>query len=84
VSVGETVRFVFRRVTESKSMDRVQIWLAEGQTISRQLGVQQPVVVILRFDAAGELGFTCGGMDHGGAIDIRAASRATDGVPPRP
>lgn len=84
VTVGETVRFVFRRVTERKSMDRVQIWLAEGETISRPLLVHQPVAIVLRFDEAGELGYTCGGMDHGGAIDVQDAREGTDAVPPAP
>jgi plastocyanin domain-containing protein len=56
MSVGETVQLRFTRQDPSPCAALVQF---EGLSISRELPVEEPVTLAVRYDQPGEYAFTC-------------------------
>lgn len=74
VTVGEFVRLRFVRTTASSCAREVVVSLDGDRQIRRQLPVDVPAEITLRFDRAGELGFSCGMTMLGGTIAVRPGS----------
>jgi Cu+-exporting ATPase len=70
VSRGETVSLVFTREVEHTCAKQVIVELDAHREVRRDLPLHQPVAIALRFDRAGELGFTCGMKMLGGTITV--------------
>lgn len=68
---GDSVLLVFKRKVERTCAKRVIVELDARERIERDLPLNQPVVIPLSFDGAGELGFTCGMQMLGGTIVVR-------------
>lgn len=71
VTVGELVRLRFTRTTSNGCAREVVLSLDGDHQISRELPVNVPIDLVLQFDRAGELGFSCGMAMLGGTIVIR-------------
>ena len=71
VYAGEVVRLRFTRTTSRSCAREVVINLDGGHQIRRELPVNVPVDVALRFDRPGELGFSCGMAMMGGTIEVK-------------
>lgn len=56
IAVGETVKIQFTREDPSPCASLVQF---EGLSISRELHVDKPVTLAIRYDEPGEYAFTC-------------------------
>lgn len=70
VQRGETVSLVFTREVEHTCAKQVIVELDARREIRRDLPLHQPVAIAVRFERAGELGFTCGMKMLGGTIDV--------------
>lgn len=68
---GETVSLVFTREVEHTCAKQVIVELDGHREVRRDLPLHQPVAVSLRFERAGELGFTCGMKMLGGTLTVR-------------
>ena len=71
VASGETATLVFTRRVEHTCAKQVIVELDGKHDLTRDLPVDQPVAVTLRFDRPGELGFTCGMKMFGATIVVR-------------
>lgn len=71
VASGQNVTLVFTRQVEHTCAKKVIVLLDEHAEVARDLPMQQPVAIGLRFDRAGELGYTCGMKMLGGTIVVR-------------
>ena len=67
---GEAVTLVFTRQVERTCVKRVILALDGERKIERDLPRGQPVAITLRFDRAGEIGFSCPMEMHGGRVLI--------------
>ena len=68
---GDQALLVFTRKVERTCAERVIVELDAHARVERDLPLNQPVVIPLLFDGAGELGFTCGMQMLGGTIIVR-------------
>jgi len=75
VAVGELVRLRFTRTTAHSCAREVVVSLDAEHQLRRELPVGIPIDITLRFDRAGELGFTCGMSMLAGTIDVRPGAR---------
>jgi plastocyanin len=71
VTMGETVTIVFTRKVQRTCVKRVVVALDDQHNVERDLQVDHPVALTLKFDRAGEVGFSCAMMMQGGAIHVR-------------
>lgn len=69
--VGETVELVFTRRVGRTCVTRVILWLAEGQTLERDLPLDVPVSVTLALVQRGDIGFACPMHMYGGRVDVQ-------------
>jgi plastocyanin domain-containing protein len=70
VARGDLVTFVFTRKVERTCVKHVIVSLDGEHQLDRELPVNQPVAVTLRFERSGELGFSCPMQMHGGTIHV--------------
>ena len=60
VKKGEATTLSFTRKTESQCAKEVVVQLGNGQTIHKELPLDQPVVIEATFATSGELRYACG------------------------
>ena len=71
VRQGEAVTFTFLRTVERTCVTRVIIRLDAEHRLERDLPMDQPTSITLRFTRAGEIGFTCPMDMYGATVTIR-------------
>jgi len=71
VRTGETVTFTITRRVEHTCVTSVVISLGPEERIERELPLDEPVAISLRFDARGELGLSCPMNMYGATIEVR-------------
>lgn len=71
VRTGETVTLTITRRVEHTCITRVTVSLDADARLERELPLDVPVEVTLRFDAPGELGLSCPMNMFGATIDVR-------------
>ena len=70
VKKGERVLLVFTRKAERSCAKKVIVYLDDDKTIEKDLPLGRPVEIRVRFEKAGELGYTCGMGHKAGVIKI--------------
>lgn len=71
VRTGETVTLTITRRVEQTCITRVTVSLDADARLERELPLDEPVAITLRFDAPGELGLSCPMNMFGATIEVR-------------
>lgn len=71
VRSGEVVTFMITRRVERTCITSVVLSLGSEARIERELPLDEPVAITVRFDAPGELGMSCPMNVHGATIEVR-------------